>query len=335
MSDIFRLDQTRRGFLKSAAFAGVGGTALTAFGAPAHAQDAKFPSETINVVTHAGPGGGTDITTRMMMLQGRAVFKQDMVVVSKRGGSGSASLMYLNSRPRDGHTILTLTQSHIFQIIQKKVPLKIEDIVGLARATDDPQVIAVPANSKIKSLQDVIAASKDKQGGLKWGTTFAGGADHVGIHNLCKAAGKIPYTIVPFKGGGDIVTNLVAGNVDVALLNVAEGESQFAAGELRVVSAVSEERISTLKDVKTAKEEGVNAIASTVRGFVCLSGTPEDRVKILSDGLVKAMKDPIYQNYLASGGIPKSSVVGTEQWTAHIRRIHDESTTALSELGML
>lgn len=323
----------RRDFLRSAALAGTAGASIATFGTSAFAAD--FPAETLNVVTHAGPGGGTDITTRMMMLRARREFKQDLVVVNKRGGSGSAALMYTNSRPRDGYTFMTITQSHIFQIIQKKVPLKIEEMVGLARATDDPQIVTVSVNSKIKTLDDLIAASGAKEGGLKWGTTFAGGADHVGIHNFAKACGKMPYTIVPFKGGGDIVTNLVSGNIDVALLNYAEGESQYSAGEFRPVVSLSEEPIEALGGVKTARDAGVDALASTVRGFACLSGVPQDRIDVLSNGLVKAMKHGVYQGYLSSGGMPKSSVIGSEKWTAHIRRIYDESTTALTELGML
>ena len=159
--------------------------------------------------------------------------------------------------------------------------------------------------------------------------------DHVGIHNFCKAAGNIPYTIVPFKGGGDIVTNLVSGNIEVALLNYAEGESQYGSGEFRPIVSLSEEPIDALDGVKTARDAGVNALASTVRGFACLSGVPQDRVDALSGGLVKAMKHGVYQGYLASGGMPKSSVVGAEKWNAEIRRIYDESTTALTELGML
>jgi putative tricarboxylic transport membrane protein len=107
----------------------------------------QFPSETINVVTHAGPGGGTDITTRMMMLRGRSEFDQDMVVVSKTGGSGAAALQYLKNVECDGHTIMTLTQSHLLQIAQGKVPVTIDEVVGLARATLDPQLIAVRADS--------------------------------------------------------------------------------------------------------------------------------------------------------------------------------------------
>jgi tripartite-type tricarboxylate transporter receptor subunit TctC len=260
----------------------------------------EYPEKTINVVTHAGAGGGTDITTRMMMLRGRR------------------------------------TQSHLFQIAQGKVPVKIDDLIGIARATDDPQIICVPANSPIKTLEDLIAASKEKaEGGLKWGTTFAGGADHVAIHNFTKAAGGIPYTIVPFKGGGAIVTNLVGGNVEAALLNYAEGEAQFGAGEIRAVAVLAEKRIGSLSDTPTAKEKGIDSVASTVRGFAVLKGVPEDRMKTLEQGLLKAMSHPVYQGYLEGGGMPKDSVVGMDEWNKIIRRMYDESHTALKELGLL
>jgi tripartite-type tricarboxylate transporter receptor subunit TctC len=76
----------------------------------ARAQE-RFPSRTIEVVTHAGVGGGTDITARMMMVQAPAEFGQELVVVNRVGGSGAAALAYAASKPRDGHTILLITQT--------------------------------------------------------------------------------------------------------------------------------------------------------------------------------------------------------------------------------
>lgn len=312
--------------------------AVLAFGigvtAGAGAQE-QFPSATINVITHAGPGGGTDITTRMMMLRGRKAFDQDMVVVSKTGGSGAAALQYLKSQDCDGHTIMTLTQSHILQIAQNKVPVTIDEVVGLARATLDPQVLAVRADNEIQTLADLVEKSNATEGGLKWGTTFVGGTDHIAIHNFTKAAGGIPYTIVPFEGGGDIVTNLVGGDVEVGILNYAEAESQFTAGELRPVAALTEERIDSLPDTPTAKEQGIDAEASTIRGFVTLDCVPEERLAVLEQGLLEAMNHSIYQNYITSSGMPKSSVVGRDEWTAQIRKLYDESQSALKDLGML
>lgn len=316
------------------------GLAITAgvtigFGATHLAAEDEFPTEQVNVITHAGPGGGTDITTRMMMLRARRELKQDMVVVNKRGGSGAAALAYLADQDPDGHVIMTMTQSHIFNILQGKSPLGIDDIAGLARATLDPQIVVVNANSPLQSLDDLMAASSEADGGLKWGTTFAGGADHVAIHNFAKAAQDIPYTIVPFEGGGAIVTNLVGGNVDAALLNYAEGEAQFEAGELRALAVLADDRIDSLADTPTAKESGVDNTAATIRGFVTLSAVPEDRRAAMSEKLVKAMNHGVYQGYLATGGMAGSSVVGADEWTAHIRKIHEESRTALEELGML
>ncbi|MEM6972677.1 MAG: tripartite tricarboxylate transporter substrate binding protein [Pseudomonadota bacterium] len=309
--------------------------AAGALALPSIAFAEEFPSQTINVVTHAGPGGGTDITTRMMMLRGRRVFGQDMVVVNKRGGSGAAALGYVNSQARDGYTIMTITQSHIFNIVQKKVPVTLDQLVGIARATDDPTVLAVPADSPINSMEDVVASSKAASGGLKWGTTFVGGADHVNIHNFAKKAEGIEYTIVPFKGGGDIVTNLVGGNVDAALLNYAEGESQFGSGELRPIVALAENRIGGLPDTPTARELGVDALASTIRGFAVLSGVEDARMQALEEGLVKAMEHSVYQAYLESGGMAANSVTGKDGWNAHIERVAVESEVALTELGLL
>jgi putative tricarboxylic transport membrane protein len=140
---------------------------------------------------------------------------------------------------------------------------------------------------------------------------------------------------VPFEGGGDIVTNLVGGDVEVGILNYAEGEAQLNAGELRPVAVLAEERIDSLPDTPTAKEQGVDAESSTIRGFVTLSCVPEERLKILEEGLLEAMNHGVYQSYIESSGMPKKSVVGREEWTAQIRRLYDESQSALEDLGML
>lgn len=299
------------------------------------AAQEKFPSKPISMVTHAGPGGGTDITTRMMMVSAPQHIGQELTVVSKTGGSGTVSLQYATSQPKDGYTVLTITQSHIFQILQGKVPLQMDDLVGVARATLDPQVITVKADSPIKTLKDLIDASRAKEGGLKWGTTFVGGIDHVAIHNFTKAAGKIPYAVVAFRGGGEMVTSLAGGNLDVALINVGEGEALFKAGKIRGIAVLDEKRIESIKDVPTAKEQGINSTGYTVRGFAVLKGTPEDRIAHLEKGMIEAMKSQVYQGYLAQGGMSPDSVAGAAEWNKMIKQMADESRTALQELGVL
>ncbi|MBR3189385.1 tripartite tricarboxylate transporter substrate binding protein [Bosea sp. (in: a-proteobacteria)] len=296
------------------------------------AQEA-FPSKPIEVVTHAGVGGGTDITARMMMVQAPAALKTELVVANKTGGSGSASLGYALSRPKDGHTIMLITQTHLLTLLQGKgAGVKVGDLIGIARATEDPQVLMVGASSPYKTAQDFIAAAKTKS--LKFGTTQIGSVDHIAVVGFAEKAGLMKPIAVPFRGGGDIVVNLVGGNLDGALLNYAEAESQIKANEVRALIVFSRSRMGSLPQTPTATEIGIPAVYSTTRGFAVLKGTPEDRIKALEEGLIKSMQGKIYQDYLKSSGQSEGSVVGRTEWQAEIDEFLRTGDVALTSLGI-
>lgn len=300
--------------------------------AAVQAQEA-FPSKPIEVVTHAGVGGGTDITARMMMVQAPAALKTELVVANKTGGSGSASLGYALSRPKDGHTIMLITQTHLLTLLQGKgAGVKVGDLIGIARATEDPQVLMVGASSPYKTAQDFIAAAKTKS--LKFGTTQIGSVDHIAVVGFAEKAGLMKPIAVPFRGGGDIVVNLVGGNLDGALLNYAEAESQIKANEVRALIVFSRSRMGSLPQTPTATEIGIPAVYSTTRGFAVLKGTPEDRIKALEEGLIKSMQGKIYQDYLKSSGQSEGSVVGRTEWQAEIDEFLRTGDVALTSLGI-
>jgi putative tricarboxylic transport membrane protein len=308
------------------------GLALTVLAPAVQAQE-KFPSKLIEVVTHAGVGGGTDLTARMMMVQAPAALGTELAVVNKTGGSGAAALGYADGRPKDGYTILLLTQTHLLTLLQGRAGnLKPGDLVGIARATDDPQILMVGAKSPYKTAQEFIEAAKKKS--MKFGTTQIGSVDHIAVTGFGAKAGMEKPTVVPFRGGGDIVINIVGGNIDGALLNYAEAESQIKAGEVRALLTFAAERISSLPDTPTAKEIGIDATYSTVRGFAVLKGTPEDRIKVLEEGLLKAMNGKIYQDYLKSSGQSPKSVVGREAWQAELDNFVATGRDALASLGI-
>jgi putative tricarboxylic transport membrane protein len=293
----------------------------------------KFPSKLIEVVTHAGVGGGTDLTARMMMVQAPATLGTELTVVNKTGGSGAAALGYADSRPKDGHTILLLTQTHLLTMLQGRTGnVKPGDIVGIARATDDPQVLMVGAKSPYKTAQEFIEAAKKKP--MKFGTTQIGSVDHIAVTGFSAKAGLEKPTVVPFRGGGDIVVNLVGGNLDGALLNYAEAESQIKADEVRALLVFATDRMEAIPNVPTSAEIGIPATYSTVRGFAVLKGTPEDRIKALEEGLVKAMNGKFYQDYLKSSGQSPKSVVGRAEWQAQLDEFLVTGKEALVSLGV-
>jgi len=322
---------SRREFAAGSASAAV--LAMSPAGSiPAWAQD-KFPSKTVEVVTHAGVGGGTDITARMMMVHAPKAFGTEFAVVNRVGGSGAAALAYAAGKPRDGYTILLITQTHLLTIMQGKAPVKYDELVALARATDDPQILMVGKNSPLKTAQEMIAAGKTKP--LKIGATQLGGVDHLAVFGFAKKAGMQQPTVVPFRGGGDIVINAVSGNVEVGILNYAEAESQIKSGDVRALLTLAPKRLGPLPNVPTSKEVGIDANYSTVRGFVTLKGVPDDRLQALEKGLLEAMKGQMYATYIETSGQSPDSVVGRAPWQSQLDAFYGEGQAALKELGLL
>jgi tripartite-type tricarboxylate transporter receptor subunit TctC len=310
----------------------LGAGALALAPASLRAQE-RFPSRTIEVVTHAGVGGGTDITARMMMVQAPAEFGQEFTVVNRTAGSGAQALQYLASKPADGHTIILVTQTHLLTQIRNPSLPQFADLIPIARATADPQLVLVRRDSPIRTPADLVAAGKARS--LRFGGTQVGGVDHVTIFSFARAAGMQRPTLVPFRGGGEIVINLVGGNIDTAVVNPGEAEAQLRAGELRPILSLADQRLSVFADVPTAKELGIEATGYTLRGFCVLKGTPEDRVARLEQGLIRAMSGPIYKNYLDNTGQAPDSVAGRQVWGEQLAQFNREGREALTELGLL
>jgi putative tricarboxylic transport membrane protein len=295
------------------------------------ASEAKFPSKTIDVIIHSKYGGGTDQTARMMMIRARRVLGVDMRVIAKRGGSGAKAHQFAVKRPRDGYTMLALTQTHLYTIARGKSVLTIDDMVGVARAMSDPTFITVNTKGKLKTLEDLIAASRKKP--LNWGVAQIGGTEHIGLAQFCNAVG-IKHKAVPFGSGAQMIQALMSGAIDATLPNVSEARSQVADGILKPIAVLSEKRLGGYPDVPTAWEKGYKVETSTTRGYWVLKGTPQDRIDILSKALVKAMSHDVFANYLKSAGLSvKESVAGSKVWDAQIKSEYAKAEEAVNKLG--
>lgn len=117
----------------------------------------KYPNKPIELVIHAKYGGGTDTTARMVSIRTRRNLGTDISIVAKRGGSGAKAQNYVLTKPADGYTIMALTQSHLYTMARGKSNMKINDIVGVARAMDDPTFITVSGKGKFNSLEELVA----------------------------------------------------------------------------------------------------------------------------------------------------------------------------------
>ncbi|PLS21108.1 Bug family tripartite tricarboxylate transporter substrate binding protein [Neptunicoccus cionae] len=292
----------------------------------------EFPTKTIEVITHAGNGGGTDVTTRMMMIRARRELGTDMVVVNKSGGGGASAMDYYLTQEPDGHSILTFTIGHSATVALGKTDMTLDDVRPIARGTDDPQILMTRCGV-YDSAQAFVDAQKDTP--LTYGTTHLGGIDDVSAFMFARRGELATPKIVPFEGGGELATQLVAGAVDVAVLNLAEAGSQISAGDICPMVVLAPERMNGLPDVSTAQELGIDANYSTVRGFVVHADTPDEVAAKIEDALVKAMNHTVYQGFLTSVGLDSTSVAGADVWGKQLTSMQADMNSALKELGFI
>lgn len=310
--------------------AGAALAAVSLFAGTASADD--YPSKTIEVVTHAGNGGGTDVTTRMMMLRARRELKADMVVVNKKGGGGAVAMDHYLNVPADGYSILTFTIGHAATLAKGDTKMTLDDIRPIARGTDDPQILMVRCGVYADAA-DFVA--KQKQAPITYGTTHLGNIDDVSAFMFTTKGGLQTPKILPFDGGGELATQLVAGAVDAAVLNLAEAGSQIDAGDVCPIVVLANERMAALPNVSTAKEMGIDVAFSTVRGFVVHKDTPDDVAAKIEASLMKSMKHGVYQGFLTSVGLDSTSVVGSEEWGSQLSVMVKDMQSALKELGFI
>ena len=326
---IMSLKFMRKSFaIITAMTAGLGLVALTSVAAKADDKPA------IEVITHAGAGGGTDVNSRMMMLRSRRTLKQDMVVVNKRGGGGALAMNYFMTRPADGNTIMTFTVGHAITMGKGKTKLKVEDMAPLARGTNDPQILMVNCKtSAYKTPEDFVAGMKNGDK-LKFGGTQTGTIDHITVFLWAKRLGVPMPTYIPFKGGGELATQLVAGSVDVGTLNLSEAAAPVEAGDICPLVILAESGMAPIPKAKTAKSMGIDLVLSTTRGFVTHAGVDQARRDELEKGMMKAMKHSMYQAYLKNSGLDETSPQASGPWGEQIKSMVGEFGPALEEMGL-
>lgn len=301
------------------------------FGTHAMAAD-KYPSKQINWYIHSSAGGGTDIFSRTAALRLRRILKTPIIISTMSGGSGARMLNYMMEKPADGYTLVSLTNSNLASMARGLTKAKRSDLIGIARGCYDAQSFCISTKGKFKSIQEIVTFAKANPGKVKVGVAHMAGIDHVTTHAFAKAAGiKLEY--VPFKGGGEIIVNLMGGSIDMGVLNPSEFIGQYEAGNIKPVVFHVSKRLEAFPDTPTSKELGYDVEMATWRGVAVRAGTPDAIVKKLRDAFQKTMKHSIYQNYLKDNSMGPESILTGEEWDAFLDTKWPVWVDAMKELG--
>ncbi len=260
----------------------------------------KFPEKPITIVVHSGPGSGSDMLARLIGVTNEKYkfLPQPIVIENKPGGNAAVAMAYVAGKKKDPYYLLTtVCGPFIATPLTGNSPVNYKDFTPMCNLSLDDYMVFVNFNSSYKSITDVVAASKSNPESVKVGGAMLGAGDSINVYSIEKAAGiKLRY--VSFGGGGDAVTALLGGHVDLCLIQPCEAMELMKAKKIRTLGALPEKRLAGAPDVPTLKEQGVNVIGIGInRGLAAPGNIPEDARKVLEEALFKFSKTEEYKKF--------------------------------------
>ena len=306
----------RSRFLKTAAAIGI--AAAAAGLAPlAHGQAPAYPDKPVTLVIPFPPGGTSDTFARSIGNALQAILKQPFVADNRVGAAGNIGMGYAARARPDGYTLVlgTIGTQVINQYLYRNMPFDPErDLVPIALVATTPNVIAVAAGSKIRTLGELVAAAKaGKDKPLSYASPGVGSSVHLTGALLEQAAG-IELLHVPFKGVSGSLPAVIGGQVDILLDNLPSTLAQVKDGsKLRAVAVTSPRRSPELPDVPTAVESGLPALdVQAWFGLYAPRGTPQPVVDRLVEASRAALGSPAVVSAYAALGAEPGTVFGAD-----------------------
>lgn len=285
---------------------------------PAVAQQ-PYPAHPVRFFVPLGPGSGSDTITRLAAKLASTELGQPTFVENKPGGDAILAVQSLLAAPADGYNVLMLSPSSmvINPLINDSLPYDAQrDLRPLATALRSAAVLVTGANSPYKTYAEAIAAARSKPKTV----SMASYSHHyrIGALMLQQAAG-VEFNYIPYKTPSQVQTDLMGGQVDLALLDVGGAMPLITSGKVRALAVTGKERHPQLAAVPTLRESGLpNYDLYVWIGFGVAAKTPEPVAKTLEAALLKAMAQPEFRNYVTQNAGAEAFTVGSKEFSALI-----------------
>lgn len=294
--------QARVAKLTVAAF-GAGMLGAICYPAGGAAQQSAYPNRPIKLVVGFAPGGIADSIGRLIGQSMSESLKQPVVVENRGGASSMIAARAVMNAPADGYTLLVSTTAMPINEaagVAKGIGLG-RNLVALSISAITPELLAVSANSPIKSIKDIAAIAKQKDG-IPYATAGAGTASHIAAEFLFRSL-NIKVSHVPHKGGAPALTAVTGGHIDLLSISMPPARGHVKAGTLRGLAVGAAQRSPALPDVPTGAELGIGQYSFTSWvGFFAATATPPDIQAVLNREINKALQSKPIQTRLLQMG---------------------------------
>ena len=301
--------------MKFRVVAAIAGAAL-ALGMPSVRIAQQFPNKPVQLMVAYPPGGSTDIGARIVASIAEKLLGQPIVVVNKGGAGGQVGWTELVRQRPDGYYIgyinLPATNTVILDPERQAIFTE-KDFTPIINQVLDPGVIWVRADSRYKTVQDLIDHAKKEPNTIRTATTGILSDDHLAVLMTEEAAPGAVFRLVHLEGGAAQLKEIMGGNIDAAFDNVGSIMTRVKSGEVRALAVIDEVRSKFLPDVPTMKELGYPTVMSnSTRGIAGPKNLPAPIVSKLQEVLKKAMEDPEHVSKLENQGLAIKIMVGAE-----------------------
>jgi tripartite-type tricarboxylate transporter receptor subunit TctC len=306
--------------------------AILAFGAAPAAFGQAYPAKPVKILVGFAPGGAMDIVARTVGQKMAPSLGQPVVIENKPGAASNIAIRQLIESPPDGYTIMLvangLTANPLLYTQQPFDPNT--DVVPITLVARLPVVIAADPKSPVTSLAKLIEISKAKPGSLNYGSPGNGSTPHLAVELFARGAG-IALTHIPYKGGKPAIADVMGGTLPLVAVNAVEVQPLWKDGKLKVLAALSAQRVSTMPDVPTIAESGFPGFEANVwHAFIAPRGTPPAIIDKLRAEIHKALADPEVRERLANLGAEVAPST-SQELAALVRAEHERYARLIRE----
>ena len=274
---------------------------------------AQYPDKPIRILVPFAAGGLSDNVARQVSLKITEQTGKTLIVENRTGAGGRIAYEAGAKAPPDGYTIVTTdaTYTTLPGIFGSKLPWEHTDLTPVILVAQMPFLIVVKSDSKMKTLQDLVAAAKANPRKINYGSSGNGGVNHLVTELFSKNAGIVMQQI-PYKGMGDAVVGILGNQVDLMITAIPTGLPQVTAGKMTALAVSSAKRAAAAPQIPTAVEQGVPFVTNNWIGFTVAKGSPREAYDWMAKATLAAMATPDLQQRIAAMGAEPNLLVGEE-----------------------
>jgi tripartite-type tricarboxylate transporter receptor subunit TctC len=302
---------------------------------PSPALAKAYPSKPVHIVIPLGPGNSVEVVTRLVAQQLSIALGQPFVIEPQPGAAGAIGTERVARSRADGYTLLAANDGvmAVLPNFQAKVPFNpIRDFVPIAQMAGIPFALVVHPSVRAKSVKQLIDMAKTEPGRIDYATGGNGSAQHL-VMEMFMTVTTTRFTQVPYKGAPQAAMDVVAGQIPLAFAGVPIVAQFINDGRLRALGIASDQRLASLPQVPTLKEQGVPLLFATWAGLFAPAGTPHEIVARLSEETVKALRTPEVAEHLAALGFEVYGIP-TEQFTQIVQADVARMAEVIKRSGM-